>query len=107
MQQGADGSRGPRSGAPPAVAAAPAVVTPAPEAATPTMAAPVVAAPAPAIVSAKAGGHGAVRQACAEDIKKFCPQGGKPGPCLKAHVAELSEQCKAARAARKAERAGR
>ena len=50
------------------------------------------------------GGHGAfaaVRQACAADIQKACPD-AKPGPgggmreCVAAHHAEFSQPCQSA-----------
>ncbi|MEO8925569.1 MAG: hypothetical protein ABI306_00260 [Caulobacteraceae bacterium] len=92
-------------------AAAPA--TPAvPAAATP---APVVAATPPATtppatpVAGNGGQGGAVKTACADDIKKFCTAAGgeKPWRCLKQHAAELSPACTAARAAAKAKREAR
>jgi hypothetical protein len=43
-------------------------------------------------------GHAALRQACAADIARFCPDaqsgGGKVGQCMKGHRAELSGGCR-------------
>jgi hypothetical protein len=47
------------------------------------------------------GGGGGVREACAADIQKACPD-AKPGPgggmreCIKGHWDQLSDSCKAA-----------
>ena len=45
-------------------------------------------------------GHGRVREACAADIAKFCPDvqagGGRVRECFRAHKDELSDGCKAA-----------
>jgi len=47
------------------------------------------------------GGRGLVRQACAADIQKACPD-AKPGPgggmreCIQGHWDQLSDGCKAA-----------
>ncbi len=61
--------------------------------------------PASSIVTPGAAGKaGSVREACADDIKKFCAGAEKPGHCLKEHEAQLSQACTAARAARKAAR---
>jgi hypothetical protein len=58
------------------------------------------------------GGGGAgvgVRQACAADFQKFCPD-AKPGPggglreCVAAHHADFSDACKSAIAAMRAAR---
>jgi len=51
-----------------------------------------------------------VRAACATDAEKLCPglphgKGGGLGACLRAHEAELSLPCKAARTERSAIRA--
>lgn len=46
----------------------------------------------------------AMKLACAEEIKKFCTGGEKPGRCLKEHASELSPGCTAAREALKAAR---
>ncbi len=51
-----------------------------------------------------AGKAGSIREACADDIKKFCAGADKPGHCLKEHESQLSQACTAARAARKAAR---
>ena len=45
-----------------------------------------------------------VKQACAEDLAKFCPGVDKPFKCLSEHRTELSEVCRANRAAHKAAR---
>jgi hypothetical protein len=46
-----------------------------------------------------AGGGGAIRQACAADIARVCPD-AQPGPgrrqCVMAHRDQLSDACKAA-----------
>ena len=75
-------------------AAAPGVST---AAASNTPASPMIAPDA-------AGKAGSVREACADDIKKFCAGAEKPGHCLKEHETQLSQACTAARAARKAAR---
>ncbi|MGI9169691.1 MAG: hypothetical protein ACR2FH_05860, partial [Caulobacteraceae bacterium] len=70
--------------------------------------APTTGAAAPA--AAGGGDRQAMRAACAADIAKFCPQGGKVGKCLRPHKSELSPACSAAwsarRAARRASRSG-
>ena len=75
---------------PAAVALAPVAVAPAPV----TVAPAALAATTPATPErarggrggGRKGGRGAVKMACAEDIKKFCPEGGKPGKCLRGHA---------------------
>ena len=52
----------------------------------------------------RAGKAGSVKEACADDIKKFCAGADKPGHCLREHESQLSQACSAARAARKAAR---
>ena len=55
------------------------------------------------------GGGGAVRQACAADIQKACPD-AKPGPgggmreCIQGHWDQLSDGCKSAITKMRAER---
>ena len=55
------------------------------------------------------GGMAAVRQACAADITKFCPD-AKPGPgggmreCMMTHHADFSSDCQAALAQMRAAR---
>ena len=54
-------------------------------------------------------GRGMVRQACAADIQKFCPD-AKPGPgggmreCIMSHQSSLSDGCKTALAQMRAAR---
>jgi hypothetical protein len=54
-------------------------------------------------------GRGMVRQACAADIQKLCPD-AKPGPgggmreCIMSHQSELSDGCKTALAQMRAAR---
>lgn len=51
---------------------------------------------------------GAVRQACAADVQKFCPD-AKPGPggglreCIRGHFGDLSDPCKQALMAMRAQ----
>jgi len=84
-------------------------------AATPATTPPTTPAPAATPTPAPAAGGDvkedakAMKLACAEEIKKFCTGGEKPGRCLKEHESELSPGCNTARqtlrAARKAEKA--
>jgi len=53
-----------------------------------------------------------VREACATDVQKFCPnvergKGGGMRSCMEAHQAQLSPGCKAARDERAAARANK
>jgi hypothetical protein len=54
-----------------------------------------------AIAQPADNGGGGVRQACAADLQKLCPD-AKPGPgggmreCVKAHFSELSKPCQGA-----------
>jgi hypothetical protein len=52
-------------------------------------------------------GNGRVREACAADIAKFCPDvhagGGRVMECFKSHREDLSEGCKSALMERRAE----
>jgi hypothetical protein len=66
-----------------------------------TLAIASIASAQPAGGGGGGGGGGGVRQACAADIQKACPD-AKPGPgggmreCIKAHWDQLSDGCKAA-----------
>ena len=57
--------------------------------------------------SAAGGHHGAMRQACQADMAKLCPGvqpgGGRVMECFKAHRDGLSDGCKSAMAAMRAE----
>jgi Spy/CpxP family protein refolding chaperone len=72
-----------------------------------TAAVPSTTTAAPATAESGGGKH-AWKEACADDIKKFCADADKPGKCLKEHKTELSQACvsarEAARAAHKAEK---
>ena len=68
---------------------------------TPTATTTTPATTAPATVEA-GDSRKAWKEACADDLKKFCADAGKPGKCLKEHESELSQACNAARAARRA-----
>ena len=49
------------------------------------------------------GGHGGLRRACSADLEKFCAadqKGRDRRLCLQSHLDQLSEDCKAALAAR-------
>ena len=88
--------------APVASAAIPTATPVAPVGANPT------AAPAPSGAPMAGGNKGPkLRIVCADDIKKFCSSGEKPGKCLKAHESDLSQACQTARAERKAARRAR
>lgn len=85
--------------------AAPAASVPAPSAAGPSApATPAAGAPTPEMRAARQ----AMRDACAADIKTFCPDtaagGGRPGQCFREHAADLSPTCKDAVAKMRAER---
>lgn len=62
-----------------------------------------------AAVAQQPAGRGMVRQACAADIQKLCPD-AKPGPggalreCIVSHQDQLSEGCKSALAQMRAAR---
>jgi hypothetical protein len=42
------------------------------------------------------GGHRGLRKACADDIQKFCANEDRKKRCLKDHMDQLSDTCKAA-----------
>ncbi|HEX4159790.1 MAG TPA: cysteine rich repeat-containing protein [Rhizomicrobium sp.] len=42
------------------------------------------------------GGHHGLRKACADDIQKFCANEDRKKRCLKDHMDQLSDTCKAA-----------
>jgi hypothetical protein len=78
-----------------AAATAPAATTTAPAAAAPVT--------TPAAGGEVAGGKKAWKEACADDLKKFCADADKPGKCLREHKSELSQACVSAREAARAE----
>ena len=46
------------------------------------------------------GGHHGLRKVCADDIQKFCANEDRKRRCLKDHIDQLSDSCKAAVAQR-------
>ena len=71
---------------------------------TAAMNAPAASTPMSTPAPDASGKTGSVREACADDIKKFCADADKPFRCQQEHQAQLSQACTAARAARKAAR---
>lgn len=64
-----------------------------------------------AVAQPAGGGRAALREACAADFQKVCPD-AKPGPggglreCVRAHFSDLSDGCKSAIAQMRAQRQG-